>query len=135
MAEFTANALQVVALNNNVAFTDTPVRPCPKVRHREGSGIFTLKGGSRYLIMFSANISGATAGTPVSLAIAISGEPVQSSNMISTPAVADDLNNVATSLYVDVPPCCCYNIAVENTGTTELSVQNANLIIIREDLA
>lgn len=131
MAEYTAIAPQVVAVNSNVLFTETAVSGgC--VSHREGSGVFTLHGGKRYLVTFGANISGATAGTAVALAIAIAGEPLGSATMIATPSAADALNNVSASVYIRVPPCCCYNVSVENVGTTEVTVQNANLIVTKE---
>lgn len=132
MAEFISTVSQLVAINNNVLFNETVVPPCCKVNHRAGSGIFTLKGG-RYLVSFSANVSGATAGTEVDLALALNGEPLLSSLMASTPAVADDLNNVATSAYIVVPCNCCYQLSVRNTGTTDVTVNNANLIIQREE--
>ena len=125
MAEFIADAGQTVAVNGNVLFTDTPIEPCPCVRHRKGSGIFTLRGGHRYLLMFNANLVGATADTQVDLAFTIAGETVPGTVMASTPSVADAANNVSASVYIDVPPCCCYSVGIRN-------VDNANLIIIRE---
>ena len=74
--------------------------------------------------------TGETVG-PVSLAIAINGEPVLTSQMISTPAAVEEFNNVGASLYVDVPIGCCNQISIENTGTIPVTVQNANLIIER----
>lgn len=133
MAEFTNALPQTVLLGANVIFTDNPVKACPCVRHRDGSGIFTFRGGHKYLIAFSANISGATAGTEVDLAITIGGEEIPSTRMAATPAVAEDLNNVAAFIELEVPSCCCYNVSVENVGTTALTVANANLVIFRED--
>ena len=83
---------------------------------------------------FSANIAVPTGGTAgaISLAIAISGEPVLSSQMISTPAAVEQFNNVSTGIYVDVPAGCCVNIAVENTSNQAIAVANANIIVTRE---
>lgn len=75
--------------------------------------------------------TGGTAGA-ISLAIAISGEPVLSSQMISTPAAVDQYNNVSAGIYIDVPAQCCVNIAVENTSTQAINVANANLVVTRE---
>ena len=74
--------------------------------------------------------TGETVG-PISLAISINGEPVLTSQMISTPAAVEEYNNVSSSLYVDVPIGCCNQISVENTSTIPVNVQNANLIIER----
>ena len=93
MAEYLAVSAQEVAANENVIFTNTAVQGNNCIKHREGSGIVTLRGitnqcRARYFVDFSANIAVPTGGTAgaISLAIAISGEPVLSSQMISTPA-------------------------------------------------
>lgn len=139
MAEYLAVASQEVAANGNVVFTNTAVRGSNCIQHREGSGIVTLRGitnqcRARYFVDFSANIAVPTGGTAgeISLAIAISGEPVLSSQMISTPAAVAQFNNVSTGIYVDVPKCCCVNIAVENTSGVAIDVANANLVVTRE---
>ena len=139
MAEFVAVAAQEVSQNGNVIFTNTAVKPGNCIKHREGSGIITLRGltnqcRARYFVDFSANIAvpaGGTAGE-ISLAIAISGEPVLSSQMRSTPAAVSQYNNVSAGVYVDVPAGCCVNIAVENTGTQAIDVANANIVVTRE---
>lgn len=138
MAEFTYTAQQTVAQNGNVLFNETAVSGSNCIKHREGSGIITLRGltnqcRARFFVDFSANIAVPTGGTAgaISLAIAISGEPVLSSQMISTPAAVDQFNNVSAGIYVDVPAHCCVNIAVENTSTQAIEVANANLIVNR----
>lgn len=137
--EITANAIQTVAPNQAVLFTETAVRGNLSMVHREGSGLVGLRGlpngqyRARFLVEFGANIAiptGETVG-PISLAISINGEPVLTSQMISTPAAVEEYNNVSSSLYVDVPIGCCNQISVENTSTIPVNVQNANLIIER----
>ena len=139
MAEYVAVASQEVAANENVVFTNTAVKGSNCIQHREGSGIVTLRGltnqcRARYFVDFSANKAVPTGGTAGanSLAIAISGEPVLSSKMISTPAAVAQFNNVSTGIYVDVPKGCCVNIAVENTSGVAIDVANANLVVTRE---
>lgn len=139
MAEYVAVANQSVATNGNVVFTNTAVQGSNCIKHREGSGIITLRGitnqcRARFFVEFSANIAVPTGGTAgaISLAIAISGEPVLSSQMISTPAAVEQFNNVSTGIYVDVPAGCCVNIAVENTSNQAIAVANANIIVTRE---
>lgn len=135
--EITANAIQAVAANQNVLFTETPVCGNNSIVHREGSGLVTLRGitcqrKARFRIFFSGNIAVPTGSSgPVSLAIAINGEPVATSSMISTPQAVEQYNNVSSSLYLDVPAGCCMSISVENSGTVPLLVQNANLIAER----
>lgn len=43
MAEYIANAVQTVATNGNVLFTDTVVSGCCNIIHRAGSGVITLR--------------------------------------------------------------------------------------------
>ena len=139
MMEITANAAQIVAVNQAVLFTETAVPGNYSMMHREGSGLVGLRGlpngqlRARFLVEFGANIAVPTDETvgPVILAIAINGEPVVTSSMISTPAAVEQYNNVSASLYIDVPIGCCSQISVENAGTIPVSVQNANLIVER----
>lgn len=139
MAEYVAVATQTVDANNNVVYANTAVSGSNCIRHREGSGIITLRGltnqcRARFFVDFSANIAVPSTGTAaeISLTIAISGEPVSSSKMISTPAAVSQFNNVSAGIYIDVPAGCCVNIAVENTSTQAINVANANLIVTRE---
>ena len=139
MAEYVSVATQEVASNGNVVFTNTAVKGSSCIQHREGSGIITLRGltnqcRARFFVDFSANIAVPTGGTAgaISLAIAISGEPVLSSQMISTPSAVEQFNNVSAGIYVDVPKGCCVNIAVENTSGVAIDVANANIVVTRE---
>lgn len=136
--EITANALQTVDVGSNVLFTDTAVKGNCSIIHREGSGLATLRGitrqcRARFKITFGGNIGLPATATvaPISLALAINGEEIATTTMISTPAAVEDFNNVSTSIFLDVPACCCYQISVRNIGTTPVDVQNANLIIER----
>ena len=137
--EITASALQTVRVNQNVIFTDTAVCGNNSIVHREGSGLVALRGltcqrRARFKVFFSGNIAIPADGSgadPISLAIAINGEPVASSLMISTPGAVSQFNNISSEIYLDVPAGCCSQISVENTSTQAIQVQNANLIIDR----
>ena len=138
MAEFTAIALTEVAENQNILFTETPVYPTRGILHREGSGIVRVTGNgsqcrARYLVAFSGNIQIPTGGTvgEISVAIDIDREPLASTQMIVTPAAVGKLFNVSAQAYIDVPCGCCATIAVQNTSTQAIEVQNANLIVVR----
>lgn len=139
MAEYVAVSSQTVAQSGNVIYSNTAVGGSNCIRHREGSGIITLRGltnqrRARFFVDFSANIAVPSTGTAgeISLAIAISGEAVLSSQMISTPAAVSQFNNVSAGMYVDVPAGCCVNIAVENTSSQAVDVKNANIVVTRE---
>ena len=137
--EITANALQTVAANQNVIFTDTVICGNCSIVHREGSGLTTLRGltnsqcRARFRVTFGANVAIPEGGTveAISLAIAINGEPVATTTMISTPAAVEEFNNVFSSIFLDVPRNCCYQISVQNIGEADVDVQNANLIVER----
>lgn len=137
--EITANAIQTVAAGSNVIFTDTVVPGNCSIVHRDDSGLTTLRGlttqcRARFKASFSGNIAvpeGETVG-PISLALAVNGEPVATTTMISTPAAVEEYNNVASAIFLDIPRGCCSQISVTNTSDIPVDVQNANLIIERE---
>lgn len=136
--EITANALQTVEANQNVLFTDTVVCGSCSIIHRDGSGLVTLRGitnqcRARFKVTFGANIAIPTGGTvgPISLAIAINGEPVTTTTMIQTPAAVEEFSNVFSAIYLDVPANCCSQVSVRNITDQAIDVQNANLIVER----
>ena len=151
MAEFTYNPVQTVQPNQQVLLNTTIGCPKGYVLHREGSGIVTLRGivnnptncFARYQVTFNGNIALPAEATvsPISISIAIDGEPIQTSRAIFTPAAADQYGNVTSTAIVTVPRGCCFNISVENTSAVPatpaganapaINVQNANLTVAR----
>ena len=136
--EIIANAVQTVLANQNVYFTDTVVSGNYSIDHRDDSGLVTLRGvtnqcRARFKVSFGANIAVPTDETvgPISLAIAINGEPVRASTMTVTPAAVEQFFNVSASVYVDVPNGCCTTISIQNISTITIEVENANLIVER----
>ena len=136
--EITANAIQTVTSNANVLFTDTIACGNCSITHREGSGLVTLRGltnqcRARFRVSFGGNIAIPTGGTvgPISLALAIDGESVATTTMISTPAAVEEYNNVFSAIFLDIPKGCCSQISVKNISDDDIEVQNANLIIER----
>ena len=146
MAEFVENAVQLVESGQNVLLEDSI--PCNKgyVLHRNGSGIITLRGivnnpcarFARYHVAFNGNIAVPTTGTAgeislaiAILAIAIDGEPVQTSRARVTPTVVDAYFNVTSVANITVPAGCCLIISIENTSGVDINVQNANLTVDR----
>lgn len=74
--------------------------------------------------------TGGTVGA-ISLAIAVDGEPIATTTMVSTPAAVEEFNNIFGAIFIDIPRCCCSSISVKNTTAQAIDVQNANLIIER----
>lgn len=137
--EITANAIQTVAQNQSVLFTETPVKGNRCISHREGSGLVNVRGlteqcFARYRAIFSGNIAVPTGGTAgeISLAIALDGEPAQSTRMRVTPGAVNAYFNVSTPIDVCVQRGCCVQVSVENTSTQPILVQNANLVVERK---
>lgn len=137
--EITANAVQTVTENGNVVFTNTSVAGSSCIVYRQGSGLVTLRGltndqcRARFRVTFGGNVAIPTGGTvgPVTVAIGINGEPVQTSEMIVTPAAVNEYFNVYRSMFLDVPRGCCSQVSVENLTGGSILVQNANLTIER----
>lgn len=147
MAEYLANAVQVVELNQPVIFTASI--PCNKgyVYHEDETGIFILKGVTnncfaRYQITFNGNIAVPTGGTvgPIAVAVTINGESRPTSRAIFTPAAVDEYGNVTSTAIVTVPKGCCFSMSVRAvSGVTEptdtpapaINVINASLVVNR----
>ena len=98
MAEFTYNPVQLIAAGSPAIFNSSISCQKGYIFHRNESGICILQGRvnnryatfARYQVTFNGNIAipDGTAG-PISVAVAIDGEPILTSNAISTPAAAD----------------------------------------------
>ena len=141
MAEYINNPVQTVEQGQNVLLLDSI--PCTKgyVIHRNGSGILTLRGitsnccntFARYQVEFNGNIAIPEGGTvgEISIALAINGEPIQTSRARVTPAAVDNYFNVTSLANITVPRGCCFTLSVENTSGQSINVQNANLTINR----
>lgn len=149
MAEFTYNPIQLVEPNQNVILNTTIGCPRGYVLHRNESGVVTLRGivnsptgcFARYQVTFNGNIAVPEDGTvgAIAIALAIDGEPIQTSRAIVTPAAVDEYFNVTSTAFITVPRGCCFNVAVENVSegataadpATAINVQNANLTVQR----
>lgn len=158
--EYLNNQVQAVALNAPVLFSDSI--PCRRglIFHEDGTGGFQLRSRgvsqqasccygcgcnvstSDYQVTFNGNISVPTGGTvgPIALAISITGEPIETSKAIFTPAAVDEYGNVTCTKIVKIPcGCGCQSISVEYVNgsvndptfvpTPSINVANANLTI------
>lgn len=140
MAEYGYPLEQTIAGGQSAIFYD--IEPCAKgyVLHREGSGIVTLRGIAapckrfvKYTVQFNGNIAVAEGGTPgeISVAIAINGEPLQTSLAAVTPAAVGNYFNVTSVAKIDVPLGCCTSISIDNTTdpSSSITMRNANLVV------
>lgn len=137
MAEYITELNQTVTAGNNVLFANSVFCRNCNILHRDGSGLFKLKGvsnsKSRFKISFNGNLAITTGGTigAVSLAVANDGETLTGTTMTVTPAAASEYFNVACSTFIDIPCGCCSTIAIKNITNQSVEVQNANLLIER----
>lgn len=151
--EYLANQLQTVALNTPVVFYDSI--PCRRglIYHEDGTGVFQLRGMNKscgccgaqqttdYQVTFNGNIAIPTGGTvgPVAIALAVGGEPIDSSRAILTPAAVDQYGNVTVTKIVKVPWGCCPSLSVEYVNgsvddptfvpTPTINLVNGNLTV------
>ena len=142
MAEYSNSLEQTITTGGNAVFTNEP-SPCTRgyIIHRDDSGIFTVRGivnnpcatFAKYVVDFGANIAIPEGGTVESIqaSLAIDGEPIPASTMIVTPAAVGEYFNIHRSIEIAVPRSCCYVIAIENTSTQSILMQNANIRIVR----
>lgn len=122
MIELSNTTAQTVQPGQSLTFDTVVTRSGCAESHRTNSGIVTLRAKcAKYELHFAANISGTAAG-PVQLAIALDGEPLVETTMISTVAAAGDLNNVATSTLVCTDCGCCGRVTVVNSSTEPVVV-------------
>ena len=157
MSEFTRNEIQLVNPNQPVTLETTIGCNKGYVYHRNNSGIVTLRGivnnscgcFARYQVTFNGNIAIPDGGTvgPISVALALDGEPILTSRAIVTPAdtatdppTTENFFNVTSTAIINVPKGCCFNVSVENTSESAtpgetpapaILVQNANLTVSR----
>lgn len=147
MAEYLANAVQLISLNQPAIFTASI--PCTRgcVFHEDETGIFILRGQTqncfaRYQVTFNGNIAIPEGGTvgPIAVAIAVNGEPRLTSRAIYVPAAVDTYGNVTSTAIVTVPRGCCFSLSVRYVPGTDdptatpapvIEMQNANLVINR----
>ena len=148
MAEYLANATQLVELNQPIVFSASI--PCNRgnVVHEDETGIFILRGNStgcfaRYQVTFNGNIAVPEGGTvgPIAISVAVNGEARPTSRAIVTPAAAEEYNNVTSTAIVTVPRGCCFSVSVRavsglvddaaGTPAPSINVTNSNLVITR----
>ena len=147
MAEYLANAVQDVSLNQPAVFTASI--PCARgnVYHEDETGIFILRGNTcncfaRYQVTFNGNIAIPTGGTagPIAIALAVNGEHRLTSSAIITPAAVEEYGNVTSTAIVTVPKGCCFSLSVRHVPASDdptatpapvIELQNANLVINR----
>ena len=147
MAEYLAIAEQSVLLNQAAVFEASIPCPAGNVFFENGTGVFVLRGKTcnkftRYSVDFNGNIALPEGGTPgpIAVAISVNGEARLSSLAISTPAAAEEYNNVTSTAIIDVPAGCCTYVSLRHVAASTdptvtpapvINIQNGNFRITR----
>jgi hypothetical protein len=125
MAKYITSTDQNVALNNTIPFDIVSIA-C-----RRGNviplsvGVLTLRGGSnnqaRYDVTLQANVAIPEGGavTPIALGITLNGVVLPDSVAIVTPAAAEDVWHINTSVPIIVPCGCCVSVSAAYVDATE----------------
>ena len=136
MAEYRMNAVQTIPAGGTVVFSND-FFPCNKglIVHQNDSGLFQVRGivnnpcaeYGKLKINFGANVAIPTGGTveAITLAITVNGVTEPATTMISTPAAVEEYNSISREVEIPIPRGCCQNVAVTNTSTQAIEVQNA----------
>lgn len=129
LSDTTAQTLQP---GQSLTYSVTVLKSGCSEAHRSGSGTVTLRAEcGTYEVHFAANISGTAAGQ-VQLAIALDGEALPETTMVSTVGAAGDPNNVATATLIRTGCGCCGRVSVTNNGTAPVVVgANPSLFVKR----
>ena len=126
MAKCITSTDQNVALNSTIPFDIVSI-PCNKgCVVPITTGVLTLNGSStnrfaRYEVTLQGNISIPEGGavTPIAVAITLNGVAIPDSVAIITPAAAEDVWHINTSVIVTVPCGCCVSVSVAYVDATE----------------
>lgn len=104
--------------------------------HRQNSGAVRLRGKSRccpsiFDVFFKGNVTTATAGTDLQLAITVDGTPLAETTMIETIGMANSFKNMAAMTAFKVHPGKDVALSVTNTGVVPVTVDANSALYIR----
>lgn len=128
------SAAQTIAAGQSVIFDTVVVKTgCAEYHRGNSSSVQLCSGNGVYSLSFSGNITNSSGTDSVQLAIATGGDTLSETQMISTPAVAGNYNNVSSETIIRNGCCAANNrITVTNTGTVSLSLApNCALVVKR----
>ena len=123
---------QVVQPGQAITFNTVVMHTGNGECHRQGSSSVKMRCNGIYEVYFGGNIGSAVADTTAFLAIAVGGEVLPETRMVSETSTAGELNNV--SRKTAVKNCCCdYDrITVVNVGINPVNIgENPELFIKR----
>lgn len=130
MIKLTNTTEQTVAAGAALTFNSVLANTNCSTCHRKGTGSVKLNRSGAYMVSFHANVTGATAATPVQLALALGGDVMPETTMIFTPETANTVGQMSICLPV-FNSCCDYDrVTVVNTGTTDIVISANPMLAI-----
>ncbi len=131
MIELSNTTEQTLTSGQSITFNTVLLHTGNGECYRSNTGSVKMRANGIYEVKFNGNISGATAGTAVQLAIQQGGVILPETTMIVTPAVANDTNNVSCSTLIKN---CCGDydrVTIVNTGTMDVNIHSNPVFIVR----
>lgn len=132
MVELVNSSQQTLPVGGALVFDKKLIQNGCGECHRSNTPSVKMRQRGLYEVSFNGNIGGTTAGTPVQMTLQLGGANLPETNMISTPAAANNLNNVSASTFLSN---CCDDydrITVVNTGAIPVIVgANASIKLKR----
>lgn len=133
MISLSNTAAQSVAVGSPITFDTVLLKTGCAECHRKNTGSVKLcSKNAIYQLEFSANVTGATATTPVQFTVELGGDQLPESTMVYTPATESAVGNISVSIPIR-NNCCDYDrVTIVNTGTTAATVSaNPSIFIHR----
>lgn len=134
MAEYTLTTPTAVAVGSAIPYNSTVVKGGCAVRHRDGSGQVTLKGGTcccpaRYTVDFHAAVTGVAGAVQVILYL--DNESLPETLMSVVPAAAADVWSIGCKTQISVE-CSCVQVSARVITGDGVTVNTAAIIANRE---
>ena len=122
---------QVVQPGQAITFNTVVLHTGNGECHRPGTSSVKMKANGIYEISFHGNIGSTEEGTTAFLAIAVGGEVLPETRMVSETSTDSELNNVGT--ITAVKNCCCdYDrLTVVNTGINPVNIGESPSFFIK----
>ena len=150
MTEWSANDVQTINPGQSAIFS-TPMVPGDSgdIKHMPSTGPFLVSGGptprrncgcpiNAYVpcyVSFGGNIAVATGGAAdeISIAVALDGAAIPASEMVITPAAAEEYGNVSVAISVPIWAGCCQSVSIQNTSDQPIFLKNAHIALDRSN--
>jgi len=101
------------------------------LNHEDGSAQFLISRPGIYMVSVGAQVTSDTAATDATLALTVNGEALAGTTMAQTITAAADVGQLATTALLTVPCGASVTVGLANTGDTEITVNEASLVLTR----